>query len=282
MENILEIRNLSKTYQGFHLDNVHFSLPKGCIMGLIGENGAGKSTIIKLILNLICRDSGEVKIFGKDNIEKEKEIKEALGVVLDESNFPEHMKAPFISRVMGNIYKDWDDALFVKYLERFNIPLDKQIKEYSKGMKMKFSIAVALSHGAKLLILDEATSGLDPIIRDEMLDIFLEFIQNEEHSILFSSHIMSDLEKIADYVTVIHKGKFLFSEAKDHLLYEYGILKCSHDEFEKINKDVIIGHRKNQFGVEALVSRKNMDKNLMIDPAGLEDILLFHIRGEDK
>lgn len=279
MENILEIRNLSKKYEGFQLQNINLDLPKGCIMGVVGENGAGKSTLIKLILNLIERNSGKIRVFGKDNRTHEKEIKEKLGVVLDESSFPENMTTKDISIVMKSIYKNWDEKLFRKYLARFSLPESKKIKDYSKGMKMKLSIVTALTHHPSLLILDEPTSGLDPMVRDEILDLFLEFIQDEEKSILVSSHIISDLEKTADYISFIHKGRLMFSESKDHLLESYGILKCTHAQFEKIQQDAVIGIRKSKFGVEALVKRGKLRGNYVIDPAGIEDIMLFHSRG---
>ena len=282
MENVLETKNLSKRYHEFELKNVSFSLPKGCIMGLVGEYGAGKSTTIKLLLNLIRRDGGEVMILGKNNLNHEKEIKEDIGVVFDESNFPDNMNAADISLVMNNIYRNWDQKLFDGYLRRFSLPPQKKVKDYSRGMKMKLSIAAALSHHPKFLILDEPTSGLDPMVREEILDIFLEFIQDEEHSILISSHIISDLEKIADYITFIHKGKILFSEAKDQLLEDYGILKCSHTELDQLDKGLIIGYRKNQFGVEALVKRKKLKGKYLIDSAGIEDIMLFYSRGVGK
>jgi ABC-2 type transport system ATP-binding protein len=282
MNNILEIKNLSKNYDGFKLRDVNIVLPKGCIMGFVGENGAGKSTTIKLILNLIHRDNGEVNILGLDNIKFDKQIKEDVGVVFDESNFPDVMRAPDISMVMKNIYKNWDNAVFKSYLEKFSLPLNKTVKEYSRGMKMKLSIAVALSHNPKLLILDEATSGLDPIVREEILDVFLEFIQNEEHAVFISSHITSDLEKIADYITFIHKGKIMFSEPKDNLLHDYGILKCSNAKFESIDKTYVIGYRKNQFGVEALVKRNKLRGDYTIDNASIEDIMVFRIKGEIK
>ncbi|MEL1134737.1 ABC transporter ATP-binding protein [Desulfitobacterium sp. THU1] len=282
MENVLEVKNLSKDYEGFHLQNVSFSLPKGCIMGLIGENGAGKSTTIKLLLNLIHRDGGDIQIFSKCNLTHEKAIKEELGVVLDESNFPDNLCARDIDLVMKSVYAKWDQNVFSSYLRRFALPDRKRVKDYSKGMKMKLSIAVALSHHPRFLILDEATSGLDPMVREEILDIFLEFIQDEEHSILISSHIISDLEKIADYITFIHKGKVMFSEVKDSLLEDYGILKCTHTEFDQLDKELIIGCRKNQFGVEALVRRKKLQGKFLIDSAGIEDIMLFHSRGAGR
>ncbi|MDR7871698.1 MAG: ABC transporter ATP-binding protein [Tissierellaceae bacterium] len=284
MENILSIQNLSKEYEGFTLNKVSFDLPKGCIMGLVGENGAGKTTIIKLILNLIKKDGGGVQVFGLDNIENDPKIKNRIGVVLDESNFHDNLKANDISNIMKSIYDSWDKELFSQYLGRFKLPKDKRMKDYSKGMKMKLSIAVALSHNPELLILDEPTGGLDPVVRSEILDIFLEFIQDEEKSILFSTHITSDLDKIADYITFIHNGSIIFTESKEELLDNYGIIKCGINDFRNIDKNDIIGYRKNQFGYEVLVTNKqrNMIKyrDFIMDNANLEDIMLFHIRGE--
>lgn len=282
METVLELKNLSKQYDGFKLDNVDITLPKGSIMGFVGENGAGKSTAIKLIVNLIHRDGGEITVFGRDNIKYEKQIKEDIGVVLDESSFPDNMNAESVGKMMKHIYKNWDAGVFAGRLEAFALPPEKPVKDYSRGMKMKLAIAVALSHGAKLLILDEATSGLDPIVRDEILDIFMEFIQDEEHSIFLSSHIISDLEKIADYITFIHKGKILFSEQKDDLLYKYGVLKCTVEEYEAIDKTAVKGCRKNRFGVEALVVKQELPGGYTVDQAGIEDMMLFMIRGDEK
>lgn len=282
MENILEIKNLSKKYNEFTLSDVTIALPKGCIMGFIGENGAGKSTTIKLILDLIHRDSGIVKFMGVENTRNNIQMKEDIGVVFDESNFPDNMSAIDVSMVMKHIYKKWDDAVFQSYIKQFSLPLKKVIKDYSRGMKMKLSIAVALSHHASLLVLDEATSGLDPIVRDEILDVFLEFIQDEEHSIFISSHITSDLEKIADYITFIHKGKIVFSEPKDSLLSNYGILKCSNADYAYIDQHIVKGCRKNQFGVEALILKNKLKGNYIIDHASIEDIMLFCIKEESK
>lgn len=282
MENVIEVKNLSKKYDGFQLRNVSFSIPQGCIMGLVGENGAGKSTTIKLLLNLVHRDGGEIRIFGKDNLTHDKNIKEELGVVLDESNFPDNMSAGDISQVMKNIYKNWNQELFRSYLKRFDLPERKKVKEYSRGMKMKLAIGVALAHNPRLLILDEATSGLDPMVREEILEIFLEFLQDENRSILVSSHIISDLEKISDYITFIHRGEIIFSEGKDQLLEDYGILKCTHSEWEQLDKEMVVGYRKNQFGMEALVKKEKLKGKFMIDPAGIEDIMLFHSRGAGK
>jgi len=282
MKNVLELKNVTKAYDGFTLRDINIILPKGCIMGFIGENGAGKSTTIKLILNLIHRDSGEIMVFGKESIANNLEIKEDIGVVFDESNFPDTMNASDVNIVMKNIYKKWDSPAFFSYLTRFSLPLKKSIKEYSRGMKMKLSIAAALSHHAKLLILDEATSGLDPVVRDEILDVFLEFIQDEEHSVFISSHITSDLEKAADYITLIHNGQILFSESKDELLDEYGVLKCSAADYESIDKEIVFGCRKNAFGVEALIKRKALRGDYIVDSASIEDIMLFKIKGEVK
>ena len=278
MINAIKITNLSKRYSDFQLDNINLELPKGSIMGFIGPNGAGKSTTIKLILDLINKDSGTITVLGKDSKKELTQIKENIGVVMDECFFPENITAKNINLIMKNIYKTWNDKKFYEIIKNFSLPETKIIKDFSRGMKMKLSIAVALSHDSKLLILDEATSGLDPIVRDEILDIFLEFIQNEKHSIFISSHIISDLEKICDYITFIHKGKIIFSEQKDNLLENYGILKCSITDFDKIDKSIVKGYRKNTFGVEALILKNKLKGNYIIDKANIEEIMLFHVK----
>ncbi|ATD54157.1 ABC transporter ATP-binding protein [Clostridium chauvoei] len=278
MTNILEIKNLSKNYTDFSLKNLNLNVPTGCITGFIGENGAGKSTTIKLILDIIHRDNGEIKILGTDNKSLSNNLKEEIGVVLDESCFPENLNLTDIDKIMKRTYKSWDKDVFEKYSSKFSLPKNKSIKDYSKGMKMKLSIAVALSHNPKLLILDEATSGLDPIVRDEILDVFLDFIQDENHSIFISSHIISDLEKICDYIAFIHKGQLIFNESKDELLDKYGLLKCSTKEFDSINKDFVIGYRKNTFGIEALVVKNKVPKGFIIDNPSIEDIMLYHVK----
>lgn len=278
MNYALEIKDVSKKYAGFKLDNINLKLPSGFIMGLIGENGAGKSTMIKLILNLIYSDSGTITILGHDNKKDMKLVKEHIGVVMDESCFPENLSPKNINVIMKNIYKTWEEDSFQSYTKHFDLPNNKIIKEYSRGMKMKLSIAAALSHDSKLLILDEATSGLDPIIRDEILDVFLEFIQDADHSILISSHIISDLEKICDYITFLHKGKLIFSDIKDDLIESHGILKCSLSQFETIDKSAVKGYRKNNFGVEALVLKEKIHEKYTIDPANIEDIMLYCIK----
>ena len=284
MENILEIKNLSKKYNGFELRNVNIELPKGIIMGFIGENGAGKTTTIKSILNIINRDSGEIKIFGLDNKENERKIKEDIGVVLDDSFLSEYLNPADINKIMKNIYKNWDEKLYFKYIEDFKLPKDKMSKEYSSGMKMKLKIAVALSHNPKLLILDEPTSGLDPVARNEILDIFQDFIQDEEKSILVSSHITSDLEHIADYITFINNGEIVLTKTRDELLENYGIVKCSADDFEEIDKNDFVKYKKNRYEYEILVEDKFEFKRKykfeIIDKPTIEDIMLIYIKGE--
>lgn len=284
MENILEINNLSKKYDNFELKNVNIELPKGMIMGFIGENGAGKTTTIKSILNIINRDSGEIKIFGLDNIGNEVKIKEDIGVVLDDSFLSEYLNPTDINKIMKNIYKNWDEKLYFKYIEDFKLPKDKISKEYSSGMKMKLKIAVALSHHPKLLILDEPTSGLDPVARSEILDIFQDFIQDENKGIFVSSHITSDLEHIADYITFINDGEIIFTKTRDELLENYGIVKCTEEDFKKIDKKDYIKYKKNRYEYDVLIEnkyefKKNYDISV-IDKTSLEDIMLIYIKGE--
>ena len=284
MENILEIKNLSKKYNGFELKNVNIELPKGMIMGFIGENGAGKTTTIKSILNIINRDSGEIKIFGLDNKENERKIKEDIGVVLDDSFLSEYLNPADINKIMKNIYKNWDEKLYFKYIEDFKLPKEKISKEYSSGMKMKLKIAVALAHHPRLLILDEPTSGLDPVARNEILDIFQEFIQDENKGIFVSSHITSDLEHIADYITFINNGEIIFTKTRDELLENYGIVKCSEEQFKKIDKKDYIKYKKNRYEYDVLIENKYEFKKIydisVIDKPTIEDIMLIYIKGE--
>lgn len=284
MENILEVKNLCKKYNRFELKNINIELPKGMIMGLIGENGAGKTTTIKAILNLISSDNGEIKIFGLDNKQNEKAIKEDIGAVLDDSFLSEYLNPKEINKIMKNIYKNWDEKLYFKYIEDFKLPKDKISKEYSSGMKMKLKIAVALSHHPKLLILDEPTSGLDPVARNEILDIFQEFIQDEKKGIFVSSHITSDLEHIADYITFINNGEIVISKTRDELLEKYGIVKCSKAEFEKIDKKDYLKFKKNRYDYEILVENKLEFKRKYdiqtIDKPTIEDVMIIYIKGE--
>lgn len=285
MEYAIKVTGLCKSYRDFVLDNVSFAVPKGSIMGFIGENGAGKSTTIKAMLNLIHRDAGTVEILGMDLDSHEKEIKERIGVVFDECCFHDNLTPADISKILGNIYQNWDGKLYEKYLAQFGLDAKKKIKEFSRGMKMKLGIAAALAHRPDVLILDEATSGLDPIVREEILDIFLDFIQDENHAILISSHITSDLDKIADYLTFIHHGRIILSSGRDDLMDSMGIVKCGIEDLAKIEKDQIIRFRKNQFGCEVLVRNKRSfaagHPNMVIDPVTTEAIMLFYSRGEE-
>lgn len=282
--NILEIHNLSKDYGDFVLDRVSLSLPRGVIMGLIGENGAGKSTTINCILNEIQKDSGEILIFGKDHISDEMEIKRKIGVVFDENHFPDIFTPMEIGKYMSGIYSDWEWVTYRQFLEKFELPKDKKIKDFSKGMKVKIAFTVALSHKAELLILDEATSGLDPIIRDDVLDMLIDFVQDENHSVLVSSHITSDLEKVADYITFLHKGQVIFSHEKDDLVDNYGIVNCGAAIFDTLDKTAIIAYRKEDYQYKVLVrNRSKAAKDYpkaIVSPATIEEIMLFYVKGE--
>ena len=284
MNNALTISGLTKTYKDFVLDNVSFAVPSGAIVGLIGENGAGKSTTINAALGLIQKEAGQVSILGKEKLDAD--TNEQIGVVFDGSNYPEILSPKKISRVMKNIYHSWDEQTYFHLLKQFSLPLDKQIKQFSKGMKMKLAISVAFSHHSKLLILDEATSGLDPVIRDDILDMLLDFVQDEEHSVLVSSHITSDLEKIADYIVFIHAGKVVFSKPKDELIEQYGIIKCGASQFDALDKSDIIVHRKMDYEWQALISdRGKMQKKYpkaMIVPATIDEIMLLYVKGEKE
>jgi ABC-2 type transport system ATP-binding protein len=277
--NAVEVKELTKKFKGFTLDHVSFSLPAGCIMGLVGENGAGKSTTLKLLLNMIQKDSGRITILGKD----EKNIdKNEIGVVFDECRFHESFTAKDINQVLKSIFQRWNEPQFFDYLNRFEVPSNKKLKEFSRGMKMKISIAAAVSHDAKLLLLDEPTSTLDPVVRDEMLDIFYDFISDEQHSIIISSHIVSDLEKVCDYIAFMHKGKMILCEEKDRLLQECRLAQMSEAEFSAIDKDEIIGSRKTPFGITAVIRKAAAAQIRNTQPINLEDLFVYMIRGEEK
>ncbi len=283
MEALLQVNNLTKQYGNFKLDHVSFTIPKGTIMGLVGENGAGKSTTIKAILDLIRKDEGTVTFWGQQ-LSSSKQLKENIGVVFDEINFYQTLTPLRVGKIAGASYRQWNDKIYKEYLKRFNLPIDEKIKEMSRGMKMKLSIAVALSHNPKLLILDEATSGLDPVMRDDILDIFLDFVQDENHSVLLSSHITTDLEKVADYITFIHHGKVAFSKTKDELRYNYGIIRCGTDFFNKLDKKEILAYRKEAYQWDVLVADKDKArrkyKNAVVDNATIDDILVLYVKGE--
>lgn len=279
MEHSLIVKNITKHYPSFTLDKVSFTLPKGSIMGLVGVNGAGKSTTMKSILGLCKPDSGEVTVLGQTSNDKLR--KEDIGVVFDECHLHQMLKIKQFQKIFPEIYPNWDASLFEEYMKRFQLPLDKPIKNFSRGMKMKLSIAIAVCHQAKLLILDEPTSGLDPIMRNEILDLFLEYIEDGEKSILVSSHITSDLEKIADYITFINNGKVLMSGNKDDIIYNHGVARGTKSDLTKIPKENVLAIRESQYHCEALVVNPSqvlkLYPNLVIDKVSLEDIMMLLI-----
>lgn len=285
-ENAIEISGLTKRYDGFTLDNLSFSVPKGSIMGFIGQNGAGKTTTIKAILNIIKADEGSVKLLGMDSLTEEIPIKERIAAVFDEIPFHDEFTAKNLDVIFGDIYKNWNTQIFEQYLDRFALPRKKKIGKLSKGMKMKLQIACALSHGAELLIMDEATTGLDPVVRNEILDIFMEYIQDENHSIFMSSHITSDLEKVADSVTFIDKGKLLLTGYKDDILENHGVIKCGKDDYKEIAAEDIVSARLTDFGAEVMVSDKAACKRkysgLVMDNTTLEEIMVFYVNRDKK
>ncbi len=274
--NAIEMKHVSKTYSSFSLNDISLSLPTGCIMGLIGENGAGKSTTISLLMNTIQRDSGEITILGRDNQSAEfHQAKEDIGIVLDEAYFPEVLNAKNVNQIMKRTYKNWQEDIFFDYIRQFQLSERKLFKEYSRGMKMKLAIATALSHQPKLLLLDEATSGLDPIVRDEIVEIFNDFTREEDHSVLISSHIISDLEKISDYIAYLHQGNLIFCEEKDRLLEEYGILHVSNTEISDIPKEAVLGKKEGPYSTALCIRRSQISEAFDIEPAGIEEIMLF-------
>lgn len=273
--NALEINNLSKSFADFKLDNLNLTLPSGCILGLIGENGAGKSTTIKLILNMLRKDSGSIKVLGRDNQDSFELTKEEIGVVLDEVGIPECLTAVQVGRIMENTFRSWDAAEYARILKKFSIPENKEFKDFSRGMKMKLGIAVAMSHGSRLLILDEATSGLDPVVRDDVLSMFIDFTRDEDHSILISSHIVSDLEKICDYIAFLHNGRLMLCEEKDRLQEQYGILHCSSEQLEAFDPAAVRFTKTSSYGTEAIVLREKAPAGTVLSPVSIEELFVF-------
>lgn len=286
MESVLELNQVCKTFRksDFVLDKISFSIPYGAIMGFVGENGAGKTTTIGCILNTIKKDSGTIKLFGKEMTDEDTNMREKIGVVYDGNNFPAFWTADKLSHVMSGFYKKWDNSLFEKYLKEFRLPKEQKIKHYSRGMTMKLAIAAALAHHPKLLILDEATSGLDPIVRDEMLDVFLDFVQEDDHSVLLSSHITSDLEKVADYITFIHNGKLLMTASKNDLAYNFAVMRCKESQFLALEPKDILAYRKRDYQIDVLVPNgkqaERKYKNAVIDRVSVDEILLMLVKGE--
>lgn len=286
MDTILRLEGVTRRFDTFTLQPLNLELPGGVIMGLIGENGAGKTTTLRLILGSLHRDGGKVTVFGKTLDGNEANIRQDIGVVFDECCFHESMTPKNLDTIFRGVYRNWSSDAFSKYCGMLQIPLKKKIKEFSRGMKMKLSIAVAISHNPKLLLMDEATSGLDPVVRDDVLELLQEFVSDEEHSVLFSSHITEDLEKIADYVAYLHKGRLQFVRSKDELLYEYGIVKCGKNEFAKMDKSDFAAWRENAFEVQALTENRQTARRkypgCVIDQAGLEDIMLLYSKGTSQ
>ncbi len=278
MENCIEIKGINKKYAQFELNNVSFTVPSGTVMGFIGENGAGKSTTIKAVLGLMKPDSGEITVLGEDSQNLSKELKEKIGVVFDGLTFPNTLNAIQLDKVMAGIYRNWSSETFFKYLTRFELPTKKKFRTFSRGMEMRLSIAAALSHDPQLLVLDEPTSGLDPVMRSDILDIFLEFMQDESHSILLSSHITSDLDRIADYITFIHKGKVIFTEERNEMRDKYRIIKCGEEQLALIDKEDIIGMRKNRFNCEVLTTAAEKYPDLTADIPTIDDIMVFYVK----
>lgn len=276
--NALELRGLRRKYKDFSLGPLDLTLPGGCVMGLVGENGAGKSTTIKLILGMIHRDGGSVTVLGRDGTALDKED---VGVVLDEVGISECLTARQIGKIMANIYRNWDRSAYDGYLKNLAVPADKRFKEFSRGTKMKLGIAVALSHRAKLLLLDEPTNGLDPVVRDEVVDLFSEFTRDEDHSILISSHIVSDLEKLCDYIAFLHKGKLLLCEEKDRLREEFGVVRCTAAELRNVDPAAVIGKKETPYGVEAIVQRDAAPRGAALGPVDIEQLFVFMARGAE-
>ena len=284
MENNIELKNVSKSYKGFTLKNISFNVPQGSIVGLIGENGAGKTTTIKSILN-ITNAEGNVTIFGKDSKKAEKEIKNEIGVVLDDSFLSDYLTAKHVNSIMKDVYKTWNEGKYINLLKQFDLPKDRLIKDFSSGMKMKLKIATAIAHNPKILILDEPTSGLDPVVRNEILDIFRKYIEEDEtRSILLSTHITSDLEHISDYIVFIEKGKMVFDLPTNELLENYGIIKCSKEDFSRLDEKDYIKYKKEKYQYEVLTRNKDNIRRkyniTTIDKPSIEDIMLFYIKGE--
>ncbi len=285
-ENAIAIKGVTKRYDGFTLDNISFDVPKGCIMGFIGQNGAGKTTTIRSLLHITDIDGGEISLLGMDHVKDEAELKKRIAVVFDELPFHDMFNVKDMAKIFRGLYPDWNDDTYMEYIDRFQLPKKKKIGQFSKGMKMKLQIACALSHNAELLVMDEATTGLDPVVRDEILHIFMEYLGNGERSILMSSHITSDLEKIADMVTFIDKGRILLTGYKDEILESHGILRCAKDYIQNVDPEDIVSIRTNNFGAEIMVndreSAKMKYRDTVIDPASLDDIMLYYVHRDAK
>ena len=280
MNNAIEIKGLTKHFPGFALEGLNLTLPSGCILGLIGENGAGKSTTIKLLLGMLTPDAGTASVLGADIGGDLRPVKEEIGVVLDEPGLPHMLKAGQIDKIMGSIYQNWSSSDFAALLRRLNLPEDKAYGDFSRGMKMKMGLAIALAHKPRLLLLDEATSGLDPVVRDDVTDLLLDFTRDEGHSILLSSHIVSDLEKVCDYIAFLHKGRLMLLEEKDALTNEYGLLQCSLAEAEQIDPAAVIGRRDTPYGCRLIVRRDAVPVGTALGNVSIEELFIFMVKEE--
>ena len=279
--NAIEIRGLEKRYAGFDL-KLDLELPQGCILGLVGENGAGKTTTIKAILGMLRPDAGTIRVLGKDNRGDFAPVREEIGVVLDEPGFPQCVTAEQLGKILAGIFRNWDAAAYAEYLRRLAIPTGKKNQDFSRGMKMKLAIAAALSHHPKLLVLDEPTSGLDPVVRDEVVEIFSDFTRDEEHAVLISSHIVSDLEKLCDYIAFLHQGRLLLCEEKDALREEYGLVQFSKTDFAALDAAAVIGSRSTPYGVSAIARRDALPAGLPVEPVSIEDLFVLMVKGEES
>lgn len=284
MENAIEIRNLSKEYRDFSLKNLSLNVPRGTVLGLIGENGAGKSTLIQSMLGLIKAEYEKIELLGKQLRNQEKEIKEDIAVIFDVSHYNPEYTPAFIGKMLKKVYRNWDMEKYDAYLSRFGLPADKKLKKFSKGMKMKLEFAIAFSHKPRLLILDEATSGLDPVFRDEILELIREFTEEEDHTVVMSSHITSDLDKVADYIAFLHEGKLQFVKSYDELQNDYGVLHCGKDFFESLREEDIVSFKKEPYEYKVLVRNRNgilsVFPDLEMEKASVEDIMLMYVKGE--
>ncbi len=283
MENILEVNDISKEYKDFRLEHITFSVPRGMICGMIGENGAGKTTTISCIMDMLRPDSGSVRVFGMDYAHAAREIKERIGLVMDGLEQNPFLYVSDLDKIMKRLYRTWDSGRFQSYLKRFQLPADKKVKDLSKGMNVKLNFAIALSHDVDLLILDEATSGLDPVMRDEILDLLQEFVTDENHSILISSHITSDLDKIADYILFIHEGKISFLKSREDIELNYGVLHCRRELFEALSPEDYDAYIQEPYSYKVLLNNRSeverRFQDLLVDRATIEDIMLFYVKG---
>ena len=278
---MLSIRDLKKHYENFDIENVSFDIPKGAVVGLIGENGAGKSTVIKCILGAVHPDGGQILFDGKEIRETCRKDRQKIAFVFDDTGLPLELDLGMLDKVLCRIYDKWDTAKFRSLIREFSLPRDKMLKDFSKGMKTKAAIAVAFSYDSDVLILDEPTSGLDPVVRDEIIEMIYNYNQNGDRSVLLSSHITADLEKICDYIVYIHEGRIIFNEEKDELLNRYAIYSIEDKHLRELNKSAFIKVLKREYRTEILAQKDKMPKDFEYKPVTLDEMMLFYSKGED-